>query len=179
MSPPGTLAFMLLGLIHQQPATGYDLRKLFRETPLRAYSSSPGAIYPALRALEARGYVRAAGAPGVRERRVLRITAAGRRALLEWVRAPVVNDANGWAPDGLFEAKLAFMTGLLEHDEIAALMRVYRTAVDEQLTHVRGWTGANAGDMTLSARLALQHGIAKLEATERWLATTLGTLETT
>jgi DNA-binding PadR family transcriptional regulator len=179
MRQPGTLPFLLLGLINQQAMAGYDLRKLFRETPLRAYSSSPGAIYPALRALEARGYVRpAAASPGARERRALRITAGGRRALRDWLRTPVVNDANGWPPEGLFDAKLAFMSDFLEAGEMVSLMRAHLAAVDQQLAHVRAWAETHAGNTTPSARLALQHGIAKLEATARWLAATLRSLDT-
>jgi hypothetical protein len=36
-------------LLHQQPRSGYDLRKIFESSPIAYYSDSPGAIYPALR----------------------------------------------------------------------------------------------------------------------------------
>jgi len=52
------LAFALLGLIGQEPRSGYDLRKFFSSTPMISFSDSPGAIYPALRRLEQRGLVR-------------------------------------------------------------------------------------------------------------------------
>ena len=38
--------------------SGYDLRKVFEETALGNYSSSPGAIYPALSRLEQQGIPR-------------------------------------------------------------------------------------------------------------------------
>ena len=51
---PTALEYALLGLLHQQPQSGYDLRKVFETTALGNYSGSPGAIYPALRRLESR-----------------------------------------------------------------------------------------------------------------------------
>ena len=57
MKNDSLLGFALLGLIHQQPMSGYDLRKIFASTAMGSFSDSPGAIYPARR-LEARGLVR-------------------------------------------------------------------------------------------------------------------------
>ena len=51
MSPTtlSLLEFALLGLVHDhQPCCGYDLRKIFTETPMGSFSDSPGSIYPAL-----------------------------------------------------------------------------------------------------------------------------------
>ena len=42
------LEHLLLGLLHQKPASGYALRKSFATTPLGHYSDSPASIYPAL-----------------------------------------------------------------------------------------------------------------------------------
>ena len=58
--PASTLGFALLGLLQQQPRSGYALRRVFATTPMGHYSSSPGAIYPALRRLEQQGLVRGA-----------------------------------------------------------------------------------------------------------------------
>ena len=49
IEPTHTLA--ILGLISQRPMTGYDLRRVFTTTPMWHFSSSPGAIYPALQCL--------------------------------------------------------------------------------------------------------------------------------
>src|SRR5512134_2703702 len=76
----------LLGLLHQQPRSGYDLRKVFTLTPFSHFSDSPGAIYPALRRLAARGYVTAGAPSGGRRRQVFRLTPRGRKAWLAWLR---------------------------------------------------------------------------------------------
>ena len=46
------LGYALLRLLYQKSRSGYDLRKVFAETAMGNYSSSPGAIYPALQRLE-------------------------------------------------------------------------------------------------------------------------------
>ncbi len=53
-----TLSLAVLGLIVQRPRSGYDLRKVFSTTPMGHFSSSPGAIYPALIRIEKNGWVR-------------------------------------------------------------------------------------------------------------------------
>lgn len=96
-SIPTTLEHALLGLIRQKPQSGYDLRKLFATTPMRHYSDSPGSIYPALRRLQARGWVAAAAQKsGARQRQVFRVTPEGKRALVGWLRQPVTRDDVIW-----------------------------------------------------------------------------------
>lgn len=81
-----TLSALLLFLAER--ASGYDIRLLFKATPLAVFSDSPGAIYPALARLEARGLL-ASEAAGGRRRRVYFRTEAGNAALDSWLRAPV------------------------------------------------------------------------------------------
>lgn len=52
-----TLELAILSQIYGRPASGYEIRKLFIETPARHFSSSPGAIYPALKRLENAGLI--------------------------------------------------------------------------------------------------------------------------
>ncbi len=59
---------VLLGLVCLSPASGYDLKRIFAATPMGVYQPSSGALYPALRRLEAKGLVRRHGAG--REERV-------------------------------------------------------------------------------------------------------------
>src|SRR5690606_8869973 len=56
-APRTTLEYALIGLIRECPRSGYELRKVFVETAMAGYSGSPGAIYPALRRLEADGLI--------------------------------------------------------------------------------------------------------------------------
>lgn len=96
-----TLGFALLGLIETQPSTGYELRRVFRETPMGRYSSSPGAIYPALHTLESQKHIRARHGVGRTGRctQTWHVTAAGRKRLTRWLQQDVTVDELFQAPD--------------------------------------------------------------------------------
>jgi DNA-binding PadR family transcriptional regulator len=86
-----TLEHALLGSLSLRPQSGYDLRKTFT-THMRYYSDSPGSIYPALRRLEARGWIEPAAPATSEEGRVRRpytLTAAGRQELVAWLTTPI------------------------------------------------------------------------------------------
>src|SRR5437667_12574627 len=83
---------ILLGLICLSPSSGYDLKRIFAATPMGVYQPSSGALYPALRRLEAKGLVRAkpdAASKSARHRRVYEVTQAGRTTHVTWLRRPV------------------------------------------------------------------------------------------
>ncbi len=77
----GLIRLHVLHHAAQQPIYGQWMIEELRE---HGYSISPGTLYPMLRGLAAKGYlsVRAEG-PGLRDRRLYRITPKGRRALAE------------------------------------------------------------------------------------------------
>src|SRR5438477_4122462 len=82
-----TLSALLLFLAERK--SGYDIRLLFKATPLGVFSDSPGAIYPALARLESRGLLTGRSEAGGRRRRAYARTPAGDAALDSWLHAPV------------------------------------------------------------------------------------------
>ena len=94
MKNDSLLGYTLLGLIHEQPQSGYDLRKIFASTAWGTFSDSPGAIYPALRRLETAGQVcgTVVESATLRRRRVFRITPQGLDAFKAWLMLPVTRD---------------------------------------------------------------------------------------
>jgi DNA-binding PadR family transcriptional regulator len=93
MKAHSQLGYALLGLIHQQPLSGYDVKKIFASTPMAGFSDSPGAIYPALRRLEQLGLVRSEvqQITGLlRRRRAFEIAAKGVASLRAWQSKPIV-----------------------------------------------------------------------------------------
>jgi DNA-binding PadR family transcriptional regulator len=87
------LELALLGLTHRSPQSGYDLRKTFASTAMGHYSSSPGAIYPALKRLQARGLLSSSvdSTTRLRPKRLFRPTANGLAILKAWVNTPHAN----------------------------------------------------------------------------------------
>ncbi len=91
-----TLEYALTGLLRQKAQTGYDLRKTFTTTGMRHYSDSPGSIYPALKRLEARGWIEAMPKrdeeDDPRKRQLFAITETGKDALVAWLNQPITRD---------------------------------------------------------------------------------------
>jgi DNA-binding PadR family transcriptional regulator len=75
----GDLKFVVLHLLAQKPAHGYDLIRALSELVGGDYSPSPGTIYPTLAMLEDLGFV--AATPDGNGRKEYAITAEGKRQL--------------------------------------------------------------------------------------------------
>src|SRR4051812_48118345 len=93
------LSALLLFLAERR--SGYDIRLLFKATPLGVFSDSPGAIYPALARLEGRGLLASEAEAGGRRRRAYLRTPLGDAALDAWLRAPVDPDTIARRPHEL------------------------------------------------------------------------------
>jgi DNA-binding PadR family transcriptional regulator len=87
---PSTLGYALLGLLPRRPRTGYELTRALRDPVGHFWTASHSQIYPELARLEADGLVRhrVIDGPGPRDTKQFRVTAAGRRALADWVARP-------------------------------------------------------------------------------------------
>src|SRR3954469_15962986 len=104
------LEYALIGLLKQNPQSGYDLRKSFVTTPMRHFSDSPGSIYPALRRLQARKWLNVRQEPSARKRQVFRVTKAGESAFLTWLQQPITREDVIWRIDELL-IRFAFHGG--------------------------------------------------------------------
>ena len=173
-----TLEYALLGLLDQGPHSGYGLRRIFALTPLRHFSDSPGAIYPALRRLLARRWVGACAPQGGRRRRELRISARGREAFVAWLRLPVaVTDVTS-EPDALL-LRFAFMGQALPVVAIRAFLKGCERQMTTQLRGLRRHYGEHAHTWPLTGRLAFEHGLAQHEAQVVWARRAARALEKT
>jgi DNA-binding PadR family transcriptional regulator len=165
-----SLGYALLGLIHEQPRSGYDLCQLFATTPMARFSSSPGAIYPALKLLDRRHLIAGTRerAASLRPRQVYRPTAAGVAALTAWVSQPVTRDDVVFDGDMLM-LRFAFMGGLVGRDVtvrfLTALVEhveAYVRELEVYLPIVRARPGPRHG------ALALEHGVDSHRLLAEW-----------
>jgi DNA-binding PadR family transcriptional regulator len=174
MANDSLLGFALLGLLHQQPMSGYDLRKMFASTALGSFSDSPGAIYPALQRLETRGLVRGTveGSTGLRQRRVFRHTPKGLAALKVWLRKPLTRDD---VMRGLDEVMLrfSFMDLTLGEEQSARLLTQLIEQISGYLPSLRQFLQEHASEMPISGRLALECGVYAYEAQLKWAKASL------
>jgi len=91
-----SIRHLILGLLSQQPMSGYDIKRFLKSLSWLVDSPSFGSIYPTLRALQEDGLVTMEEVlrQGKQPRKIHTITEAGRQALREWVDQPSSPDVS-------------------------------------------------------------------------------------
>jgi len=172
------LGYALLGLVHQKPSSGYDLRKTFTETALGSFSDSPGAIYPALNRLEKSGLIASTveDSAGLRLRRIYQLTDAGDQALKQWLSQPVTRNEIVRGLDELM-LRFAFMDLALGSDAAIALLRSMSSELDGYVPELKQYLRDLGPSMPLSAMLALDSGVRNYETLQHWVVYAVETFE--
>lgn len=126
-----SLPHLVLGLLDQQPRSGYDLKKVFDETAGHYWNADRSQIYRTLARLEQEGFVEATEVPqeGKPDRKNYRITAAGGEHLSAWLHSPI-EDGNFRKP---FAARLFFLGREDDPELVRRLVARRREEVEERL----------------------------------------------
>ncbi|HKF45338.1 MAG TPA: PadR family transcriptional regulator [Thermoanaerobaculia bacterium] len=154
-----SLPHVLLGLLAEQPRTGYDLERAIREDLGHVWRAELSQIYPALARLRRAGWVhlKVLGPRRGPRRNLYRVTAAGRRELRRWVAAPP--PARG--KDEVL-VRVAFLDALPPEGRGAAVLG-HERALGEQARLLR--SAEPPGSLASARRGALE----QIEASRRWL----------
>lgn len=171
------LRLAILGLIAMRPQSGYDLRKVFETTPMGNFSSSPGAIYPALRSLEKKGW--AHGEPdktdSLRPRLVYSITEEGDAILRAELEKPVTHEDLIWHFD-LVMLRFAFIERV-GYDHALRFLGEFRTEAEAYVGYLEGLREQLREQLSPCGRLALEHGIQGSRGNARWAEKAIRELE--
>ncbi len=170
-----SLDHVLLGLL-RQPASGFDLKAMFDEGIGHFWSAELSQIYPTLKRLEKKGWLRSRSAPAKRGRgrRVYEITPPGRKALQAWLSGgPQVGDE-----------RLAFLAQIYLMDELGDLGKTLeffgalRESVAQRLRELRQierrWAQADPAYPEVAplpdfhVQLSLRWGVLSQVAKLRW-----------
>ncbi len=172
------LGYALLGLLHQKPASGYDLRKIFSSTSMKTYSDSPGAIYPALSRLEKQGLVRGTveEGSGLRRRQVFRLTPKGLAELKQWISRPVTPEDLIWRQDQIL-LRFAFSEHAAGRDAALDLLKSLQAALKTHIPDLRAELNAIKAVAPTSGRLAFEFGVQGYEGMLQWTRHALKTYE--
>jgi DNA-binding PadR family transcriptional regulator len=156
----------VLGVVWSRgPITAYGVRQRFVRSTTRGWSSSTGAIYPAIERLTRYGYVSGTADPNDgRSSRLLETTADGVAALRSWVRD--LDDWMGGAVVDPVRTRVNYIA-VLPDAEVAAFVAQAEGNARSALQEMRGYEGdpasrhrtpllaAHAGaEMEVEARLA-------------------------
>ncbi|RKG69076.1 PadR family transcriptional regulator [Corallococcus sp. CA054B] len=93
MARESTCRFAILGMLCREPMSGYDLRSAIERSVGHFWQESYGNLYPTLERMAEERLVELEPeerTQGGRIRKVYRVTEAGRTALAEWLRRPVL-----------------------------------------------------------------------------------------
>lgn len=156
-----SLPHVLLGLLHENPRSGYDLARAMGEELDPAWNAGVSQIYPALAGLRRRGWVRlrVLGPRRGPRRHLYRTTAAGRRELRRWLFEPPPAPRHN---DGLL-ARLTFLDALPLPDRRKALLAA-DAALSAEIARLRALRPA-VGFRSFARRAAIE----EREALRRFL----------
>jgi DNA-binding PadR family transcriptional regulator len=159
-----------MGLLKQNPQSGYDLRKVFAATPMRHFSDSPGSIYPALRRLQGRKWLAVTAENGsARKRQVYRVTKAGERALVGWLSQEITREDVIWGLDALI-LRFAFLDGNVERSVTLKFLERLEAELSKYLYELQQYaTTFGPGIKFSTGALAFQSGICGYEAQLAWV----------
>lgn len=162
------LGYALMGMVQKHPASGYDLRKLFTRTPLASFSDSPGAIYPALQRLEARGLIRGTiEGPRLRSRKMFRLTAAGNVELKRWLKLPARRQ-DVVSRMGELILRFSLMDGVVPETVPIRFLSTLVTELSTYVSELQSFLQYPQPGTPLSGRLAMESGVRGYVAQLEW-----------
>ncbi len=164
------LEFAVLGLLHESPQHGYELRKRLNAAlgPFRVLSY--GTLYPCLRSLLERGWIQptdtapSLAAGGKRARVVYELTADGKEHFQEVAGR---TDASAWEDDG-FDVRFAFFART-EAEVRLRILEGRRSRLEERLGAIRSTSAKNRERLDSYTAELQRHGLDSTEREVRWL----------
>jgi DNA-binding PadR family transcriptional regulator len=168
----GVLELAVLGLLHETPMHGYELRKRLNSVLGAFRAFGYGSLYPCLKDLTSRGFITEDAVPeaakpplgGRRSKIVYRLTADGKEYLQDLLTQ---TGPASWEDDG-FGVRFAFF-GLTTADVRLRILEGRRSRLEERVEAFRAGL-ARTRERVDSYTLELQrHGLESVEREVRWL----------
>ena len=163
------LDFAVLGLLHESPMHGYELRKRLNSALGAFRALSYGSLYPALRGLLVAGWVsevpRATGPSGSKRARIVyQLTAAGKERFQD-----LVGEAgpHAWEDDE-FDVHLAFFARTTQEVRLR-ILEGRRSRLEQRLAQVREASARGRERMDAYTAALQRHGEESAEREVRWL----------
>ncbi|HUU84065.1 MAG TPA: PadR family transcriptional regulator [Phycisphaerae bacterium] len=164
------LELVVLGIVWKRgPCTPYAVRKEFATSPSSHWSGSAGSIYPLVRRLERRGYLRSRReSQGRRARRTYTITRRGTAALRRWVCPPLPDEAAAITYDPI-RTRMYFL-GIVPPDRQSGFLAEAEAALRRQIRVVQAECARYAGLGDTFSHLAMTGALRIMRARIAWLA---------
>lgn len=163
---PTVLDFAILGLLKKENLSGYQIRKVFEETAMGNYSSSPGSIYPALKRMQQLHYIgqilnESSG------KMQFAITPRGMEVLKDWILKPLTLVDVQKRLDELL-LRFAFMDDLVNINQVLVFLNSFIEFIELHLAELTAYVKQTEKQTPYYGQLAVDHGIQSLKATLSW-----------
>ncbi|MEP7187888.1 MAG: PadR family transcriptional regulator [Roseiflexaceae bacterium] len=178
-----SLQHVTLGLLKYGPLSGYDLNKAFQASVFHFWNTEQSQVYRALYKLAESGWVdvETIVQADLPNKKLYRLTAAGRRELQRWVAtpAPLAATHEAWLGQLFFGAELST-------DELIQVLNARIAALQQMLEHfttqIPASAAAYAEDFAAPHdlpfwQLTLEYGIEKLRFDLEWAQRCVATLQ--
>jgi len=163
---PTLLDYAILGLIQDKALSGYAIRKLFEDTSLGNYSSSPGTIYPALKRLQKFELVKK-NIQSKFTKPCFEITPNGVLILQKWFSKPIEKIEVEKKTSELL-LRFAFMESLVNKKQKILFLTTFRDLLNMYIKELQTYYHEASDKMPLHGRLAFQYGIDANKTTLKW-----------
>ena len=166
------LEFAVLGLLHESPMHGYELRKRLNAALGAFRALSYGTLYPCLRTLLERGWIapskRPEAAPATagskRARIVYELTAEGKERFQDLTKEA---GPTSWEDD-TFDVHFAFFART-EAEVRLRILEGRRSRLEERLARIRAASAKNRERLDAYTAELQRHGLDSAEREVRWL----------
>lgn len=157
---------ILSELYHRGEQSAFKVRRSFADSPSLEWRGSAGAVYGAIKKLEAAGLVAAHATGDGRSTRLLSVTADGERTMMDWARDPVRACSVGIDP---FRMRAGVWAGL-GHEAKRKTLSEVRRALVENIDYLESFSRRNDDIERCSVALALALQKGRLEWIDRYIA---------
>jgi DNA-binding PadR family transcriptional regulator len=136
---------------------------------MKHFSASPGAIYPALRRLEAAGLIRGEieKKETLRPRRVYSLTESGLSVLKEYLSQPITQEDIIWR-FGSIPLRLSFMCELLGKEKTLRFLQEVWQQTEAYLKVLKEQNKVVIKQISFCARASFELGLENFKAQARW-----------
>lgn len=169
-----SLRFATLGLLAQQPGSGYDLLRRFEKSMGNVWTATQSQLYGELNKLADAGLIEV-GDIGPRGRKEYRVTPAGRAELLRWISEPE-DDPPIRRPD-LLRVFLLGEVPATKARQYAVAFAEHAASELKRLQQLHDSIPWGDDDSNFYGRAALEFGLRDAAMEEKWARWLIGEID--
>ena len=155
---------VILGLVANQPRSGYDIKAMVDKSTRFFWAASYGQIYPELKRLSERGFIEGSDeSQGGRQRTVYSITREGEEALGEWLGSD--EQAHELRDEALLKL---FFSGHASRDDLISVVETKREEHLDALERFKEIEPLAASSNDFGPLMVLRYGMAYNEFAADW-----------